>query len=102
MWVACVAGVAIGMPSAYYVAAIAAILNAGPGAASAVTALIVFNVVAFLLTEIFLVSFLRAPEATRQRVDEIYLWSTNHHRLVVAGTAAIVRVYLLILGPSKL
>ena len=38
----------------------------------------------------------------RQRVDEIYLWSTNHHRLVVAGTAAIVRVYLLILGTSKL
>ena len=98
-WVGCIAGVAIGMPTAYYLAAIAAILGSGAGVATSVAALIVFNVIAFALTEVFLVSFLRAPEATRERIRRLYVWTHDHHRLVVA---ALVGAYLLVVGFSKL
>ena len=101
-WVGWIAGVAIGMPSAYYLAAIAAILGAGAGVTSSVAALIVFNVIAFMLSEVFLVSFLSAPEATRERVHQLYVWTQDHHRLVVTVLAAIVGVYLLIVGIGKL
>jgi len=102
VWVAWIAGVAIGMPSAYYLAAIAAILGAGAGVASSVAALLVFNIIAFVLTEGFLVRFLVAPDATREHVDRLYLWTRNHHRLVVTILAGVVGVYLLILGIGKL
>jgi hypothetical protein len=46
-WVAWVAGVAIGMPTAYYLAAIAAILRSGVGTAGQLGGLLVFNLIAF-------------------------------------------------------
>lgn len=101
-WVGWIAGVAIGMPSAYYLAAIAAILGAGVGTTAAVAALILFNVIAFALAEVFLVSYLAAPDATRERVRNVYLWTQQHHRAVVAGLATIVGLYLLLVGFSKL
>ena len=101
-WVGWIAGVAIGMPTAYYLAAIAAILGSGADVATSVAALIVFNVIAFALTEVFLVSFLQAPEATRERVRRLYVWTHDRHRLVVAVLAALVGVYLLIVGIGKL
>jgi hypothetical protein len=101
-WVGWIAGVAIGMPTAYYLAAIAAIVGSGAGVATSILALVVFNLIAFALTEVFLVSFLRAPEATRERVRRLYMWTQDHHRLVVAVLAALVGAYLLIVGIGKL
>jgi hypothetical protein len=54
--------VAIGMPSVYYLAAIAAILGADAGVGSSIAALLVFNVIAFMVTKFFIVGFVRAPE----------------------------------------
>jgi hypothetical protein len=62
--VAWVAGLATGLPAAYYLAAIAAILKSGSSAGVQVAALIVFNVVAFMQAVVPLVAFLFAPEAT--------------------------------------
>ena len=42
-WVAWIAGVAVGMPSAYYLAAIAAILKAGTSTGAEIAALLVFS-----------------------------------------------------------
>jgi hypothetical protein len=94
--------VAIGMPSVYYLAAIAAILGADAGVGSSIAALLVFNVIAFMVTEFVIVGFVRAPDATRDRVDRLQMWTTTHNRLVVTVLAAIVGVYLLVLGMSKL
>ena len=101
-WVAWVAGLAVGMPTAYYLAAIAAILKSGAGVSTQVGALLVFNVVAFALAEIPIVSFWAAPEATRKRVDQLYDWMNAHHRLVVATLAGVVGIYLLVIGISNL
>lgn len=101
-WVGWIAGVAIGMPSAYYLAAIAAILGAGVGVPVAVAALVLFNVIAFALAEVFLVRYLAAPEETAEHVRAVYVWTQQHHRAVVAGLAALVGIYLLIVGFGKL
>jgi Sap, sulfolipid-1-addressing protein len=102
LWVACIAGVAVGIPSVYYLAAIAAILAADVRLGSSIAALVVFNVIAFILTEISIVSFVRAPIATRKWVDRLYTWATNRHRLVMGLLPGMVGIYLLVTGISKL
>ena len=102
LWVACIAGVAVGMPSVYYLAAIAAILGANARLGTSIAALVVFNVIAFILTEISIVSFVRAPVATRKWVDRLYTWATNRQRLVMGLLPGMVGIYLLITGISKL
>ena len=102
VWVACIAGVAVGMPSVYYLAAIAAILSADARLDSSIAALVVFNVIAFILTEISIVSFVRAPVATRKWVDRLYTWATNRRRLVMGLLPGMVGIYLLVTGISKL
>jgi hypothetical protein len=101
-WLAWAYGVAFGMPSAYYLAAIAAILKSGVGTSAQIAALLVFSLVAFAVAEIPLVSFAVAPEATSERIDQLYTWVSTHQRLVVATLASIVGVYLIIMGISKL
>jgi Sap, sulfolipid-1-addressing protein len=101
-WVAWIAGLAVGLPTAYYLAATAAILNADGSAGAQVAALVVFNLITFGLAEIPMVSFRVAPDATRARVDQLYDWMNTHHRLVLTALAAVVGVYLVIVGISKL
>lgn len=101
-WIAWIAGVAVGMPTAYYLAAIAAILKSGVGTRTQVGALLVFNVIAFAVAEIPLVSFALAPEATRTRLEQLYTWVSDHQRLVISVVAALVGIYLVAIGISKL
>jgi Sap, sulfolipid-1-addressing protein len=101
-WLAWAYGVAFGIPSAYYLAAIAAILKSGAETPTQIAALLVFSLVAFAVAEIPLVSFAVAPEATRMRVNELYAWVSTHQRLVVTILASVVGVYLIAIGISKL
>lgn len=101
-WVAWIAGVAIGMPSAYYLAAIAAILKSGVGTGGQVAGLLVFNFIAFAVAGIPMISFAIAPDATRERIQAFYDWVSNHQRLVISTLAGVVGAYLLIVGISKL
>jgi len=101
-WIAWLYGVGFGMPSAYYLAAIAAILKSGDGTGAQIAALLVFNVVAFAVAEIPLVSFAIAPEATRSRLDQLYRWISTNQRLVVTILASLVGTYLILVGISKL
>jgi hypothetical protein len=101
-WVAWIAGLAVGLPSAYYLAAIAAILKSGGGTAPQVAALVVFNVIAFALAEIPIVSYSLAPDATSARVHQLYDWMNEHRRVVMTTLAGVVGVYLVAIGISKL
>jgi len=101
-WVAWIAGLSVGMPTAYYLAAIAAILKSGSSAGMQIAALIVFNVIAFAQAEVPIVSFLIAPKATRNRIAKLYAWVSSHERMVVTVLTGVVGIYLVILGVSKL
>jgi hypothetical protein len=101
-WVAWVAGIAVGTPNAYYLAAIAAILKSGFGAGTQIAALVVFNVVAFAQAGIPLVSYLIAPETTRTRVQQLYTWLSSHQRSVLTVLTGLIGIYLVVVGASKL
>jgi hypothetical protein len=101
-WIVWIYGVAVGMPSAYYLAALASILKSGVGTSAQIAALLVFNLVAFVIAEIPLVSFALAPEATRARLDQLYGWISTHQRFVVTALAGVVGTYLVVVGISKL
>jgi hypothetical protein len=100
--IAWVAGVAVGLPNAYLLATIAAILNAGVGTRTQLGALVVFSFVSMGQAVIPLVSFLIAPDTTRKALDQIYAWLKAHHRLVVTALATVAGVYLVIKGISSL
>ena len=102
LWVAWIAGVAVGMPSAYYLAAIAAVLTSGGGTVTKVGALVVFNVIAFALALFPSMSYLVAPDATQSLVERMYTWMITHQRVVVAALAAVAGVYLVTIGATKL
>lgn len=102
LYVAGVSGLAVALPSANYLGAMAAILASGAGPAAQAHALLLFNVVAFTLVEIPLVSYLAAPQRTRAFMAALQEWvRTRSHRefalLLAAGGC-----FLLVLGLSSL
>jgi hypothetical protein len=102
LYVAWVSGLAVALPSANYLGAMAAILASGAGPAAQAHALLLFNVVAFTLVEIPLVSYLAAPQRTRAFMAALQEWvRTRSHRefalLLAAGGC-----FLLVLGLSRL
>lgn len=101
-WVAWIAGVALGLPGAYYLAAIALILKSGSAPAPQVAALLVFNLALFAMVWIPLAGFLVAPAATKTRVESLSAWAHTHRRLVIAAVAGLIGAYLIIVGISKL
>jgi hypothetical protein len=101
-WVAWIAGVAIGMPSAYYLAAIAVILKSGGAPATQVAAVLVFNLALFAMVWIPLAGYIVAPAATKTRVESLSAWAHTHRRLVIAVVAGLIGAYLIIVGITKL
>ncbi|MGV0743982.1 GAP family protein [Mycolicibacterium sp. XJ870] len=95
LWTAGVAGVGIALPSVDYLAALALIVASGAAAATQVSALLLFNVVAFALVEIPLVSYFVAPDRTRATLSALHDWlQTQRHRKMAAVLAAIGCVLL--------
>ena len=86
----------------FRIAAIAAILKAGTSTGAEIAALLVFNIIAFAVAGIPLISFFLAPDATRARVDQLYAWVSNNQRVVITALTTIVGVYLILIGISKL
>ena len=101
-WIAWLAGVAIGMPTPYYLAAIAIILKAGVSTGTQVAALLVFNVAAFALVLYPLIDYLRAPQATQARIERLQAWVSSHERLAITVVAGVIGAYLVIIGITKL
>jgi hypothetical protein len=95
-WVAWLAGVAWGVPGAFYLAALALIARSGAATTEAVAAIVVFNLVMFALVEVPLVAFLVAPDPTRAMVQRFSNWMSAHRRAIVADSAGAVGLYLLV------
>lgn len=98
LWVAAVAGMATALPSANYLAALAIILASEASPLAQVQALILFNMMAFALAEIPLVSYLVAPQKTRAVMTSFHEWIQAHRRREVAGIIALIGCVMLTLG----
>ena len=100
LWVAWVVGLVIALPSAEYIAALAGILASGAGPVAQAGALLMFNVVAFALVEIPLVSHLAAPGRTSVFMAALHDWIRSHRRRNVAALLAAAGCFMLVLGMS--
>ena len=100
--VAWVSGLAVALPSANYLGAMAAILAAGAGPMAQAHALLLFNVVAFTLVEIPLVSYLVAPQKTRLFMAALQEWLRTRSHWEFALLLAAGGCFLVVLGASSL
>ncbi|MEN4474066.1 GAP family protein [Mycolicibacterium cosmeticum] len=98
LWVAAVAGLGIALPSVDYLAVLAVIIASGAGAATQVSALIAFNVVAFALVEIPLLAYLVDPVRTGSVMTALNDWIRSRRRREVAGLLVVVGAVLLTAG----
>ena len=98
LWAAGGAGLGIALPSVDYVAALALIVASGAAAAVQFGALMLFNVVAFALVEIPLLSYLVAPDRTRATMTALYDWLRSQGRRGVSALLAVVGCVLLAVG----
>lgn len=101
-WAAWLLGLSMAGPTAYSVAALAAVITSGTAMGEQVAALIVFNIIGFAATLIPMVSFWTAPTATRSAVDRLNSAVRTHHRVVVAAIAGVIGLFFLALGFSHL
>ncbi|GAB7066824.1 GAP family protein [Mycobacterium hodleri] len=97
-WVSAVAGLAIALPSVDFLAVLAVILASGSGAATQVAALMLFQVVAFLLVEIPLIAYLVAPGRTLAAMTALNEWVRSRRRREVAATLGVVGAILVTVG----
>lgn len=98
LWVAGAVGLGIALPSVDYLAALAVIAASGASAATQLSALILFNVVAFALVEIPLIAYLVAPARTSAAMTTLNDWIRARRRKEVAGLLAVVGGVLLVAG----
>jgi len=90
LWVAGVAGMGIALPSVDYLAALAVIAAGSATAGIRMSALLVFNVVAFALVEIPLLAYMVAPERTLAAMNRLHNWIRARRRQEVAVLLAVV------------
>lgn len=98
LWVAGAAGLGIALPSIDYLAALAVIAAGTAVPATRMSALLMFNVVAFALVEIPLLAYLLAPERTLAAMTRLHQWIRARHRREVAGLLAAVGTVLVTAG----
>jgi hypothetical protein len=99
--IAFVSGMSAALPSANYLGAMAAVLAANVAPPTQAAALLLFNVVAFGLVEIPLVSFVAAPQKTREFMVGVQGWIRSRGRPGIAAVLAAGGCFLLVLGLSS-
>jgi hypothetical protein len=82
--------------------AMAAILTSGVAPVAQAQALLTFNVVAFTMAEIPLVSYLAAPQKTRAFVAALQEWLRSRSHRDAAVLVAAGGCLMLVLGFSRL
>ena len=97
-------GMALSLPSVYYLTALKDIAAANDGTAERVGLVLAFNLVAFALIEVPLVCFLVSPERTRATLTAHNDWVGGHTRQIgevaalVLGDLPVVRGVTQIVG----
>ncbi len=102
LWTAGVAGLGIALPSVDYLAVLALIVASDAAASVQVSALLLFNVVAFGFVEIPLISYLVAPDRTRATLSALQEWLRTRRRSAVSILLAAVGCVLLGAGLAGL
>jgi hypothetical protein len=102
LWTAAIAGLGIALPSVDYLAVLALIAASGAAASVQITALLLFNVLAFGFVEIPLICYLLAPDRTRAALSRVQDWLRTRRRRALTVLLAVVGGVLLVAGLAGL
>jgi MFS family permease len=91
-------GVALNLPGAFYLVALKDIAQGQDGTGRQLFAIVVFNLIMFVLAEVPLLGYSFAPEATQQKVEGLNGWMASHARQIVTAVATAVGLYLVARG----
>jgi len=98
VWVAIGAGVFLGAPSPYSLAAVGLMVRNGYGLPTQLLLILVFCLITYLVVEIPVVSYALSPDGTATRVQGFSTWLGTHKIQAVAAVAAVVGVIFIVKG----
>ncbi len=91
-------GVALNLPGAFYLVALKDIAQGQDGIGAQLFAIVIFNLIMFVLAEVPLLGYSFAPEETQDRVERLNAWMARHARQIVIVVATTVGLYLVARG----
>lgn len=91
-------GVALNLPGAFYLVALKDIAEVQDGTTAQIFAIVLFNLVMFVLVELPLLGYALRPETTQARVERLNDWMSRHSRQIVIAVAGFIGVYLIARG----
>jgi hypothetical protein len=91
-------GVALNLPGAFYLVALKDIAQGQQGIGRQLFAIVVFNLIMFILAEAPLLGYSFAPEKTQDRVERLNAWMARHARQIVIVVATTIGLYLVARG----
>ena len=87
-------GVALNLPGAFYLVALKDIAQGQNGIGAQALAIVLFNLIMFVLAEAPLLGYSFAPETTRVKVEALNAWMAGHARQIVIAVAIAAGIYL--------
>jgi MFS family permease len=91
-------GVTLNLPGAFYLVALKDIAQGQHGTGRQVLAILVFNLIMFVLAEVPLLGYSFAPEETQEKVEALNAWMSSHARQIVIVVATTIGLYLVARG----
>ena len=91
-------GVALNLPGAFYLVALKDIAQGVSGLGSQIVAIVIFNLIMFVLAEMPLLGYSFAPETTQRRVEQLNEWMARNARQIVIVVATTFGIYLVARG----
>lgn len=90
-------GVVLNLPGAFYLVALKDIAQGQQGTGR-FFAVVLFNLIMFVLAEVPLLGYSFAPEATQAKVEGLNEWMARHARQIVIVVATTIGLYLVARG----
>ncbi len=101
-WAALIVGIAIDLPSVWFLAALKYLIDAKFSAAVDILLLISYAVIAYISIELSLLFNIKWPKQTRRVVESANNWVKARQRPIAGGIAAGIGIWQLSVGIAKL
>jgi hypothetical protein len=91
-------GVVLNLPGAFYLVALKDIAQGQQDTGRQLFAIVIFNLIMFVLAEVPLLGYSFAPEATQAKGEALNGWMAHHARQIVIVVATTIGLYLVARG----
>ncbi len=101
-WAAAIIGVAIDLPSVWFLAALKYLIDAKFSTAVVFLLLVSYALIAYISVELSLLFSIKWPTQTQRVVQSADDWLKGHQRIIAGGIAAGIGIWQLSTGIAKL